>query len=286
MGETRYYLNGEIVPASKAMVSVNNRGFKYGDAAFETLRSYNGDPFAWCRHLDRLKRTCELLGMDHGLNDLTLRKAVDKTLAANGFENAYIRLTVTRGKHNGKLTPPETIDPTIVVVVSELPRGGTNGTSVWDGPATAEIVDTVRIPTEAIPATAKTHNYLNGILARQETDTDEALMLDWNGWLTEGATSNLFFCKDGVLKTPSLDGPILPGITREIVLELTKDRDIPSETGRYTPADLQHADEIFLTNTTWEIRPISRIGDIKLKPGPIAKELIDAFDTYVEATHY
>lgn len=286
MNEPKFYVDGELYPASEATVSVNDRGFKYGDAAFETLRSYNGVPFAWTRHFDRLDRTCELLSIDHGLDSSELRGAIDETLAANEISEAYIRLSITRGSHAGKLTPPSTVEPTLVIIVSELPRGGAEGAAVWEDPATASIVDTVRMPDESIPAAAKTHNYLNGIIARLETEADEALMLDSEGALTEGATSNLFFCVDGTLKTPSLDGPVLPGITREVVLKLATDLDIPTEVGTYTPDDLHRADEAFFTNTTWELRPITRVDDTRLSPGSMTEQLSNAFKARVEERYY
>lgn len=286
MDEPIFYVDGELCPESEATVSVQDRGFKYGDAAFETLRAYGGEPFAWERHFDRLTRTCELLGFDHGFDSSDLRSAVDETLAANDFSEAYVRLSVTRGSHGGKLTPPSNPDPTVVVIVSELPRGGREGTDVWDEPARTEVVDTVRIPDESIPSAAKTHNYLQGILARLETDADEALLVDSEGFLTEGATSNLFFCVDGALVTPSLDGPVLPGITRAVVLELADELGIAVETGRYTPEDLYQADEAFFTNSTWEIRPISQVGETDLRVGPITEQLAEAFDARVEDRHY
>jgi branched-chain amino acid aminotransferase len=286
MDDPMFFVDGELCPASEATVSVQDRGFKYGDAAFETLRAYGGEPFAWERHFERLTRTCDLLGFDHGFDSSGLGSAVDETLAANDFSEAYVRLSVTRGSHGGKLTPPSNPEPTVVITVSELPRGGHKGTDVWDKSAHTEIVDTVRIPDESIPSAAKTHNYLQGILARLETDADEALLVDSEGFLTEGATSNLFFCVDGTLVTPSLDGPILPGITRAIILELADELGIPVETGRYTPEDLRQADEAFLTNSTWEVRPISRVGDTQFGGGPITEQLAEAFDGLVEEHHY
>jgi branched-chain amino acid aminotransferase len=286
MDDPVFYVDGDLRPAGEATVSVQDRGFKYGDAAFETLRAYGGTPFAWVRHFERLTRTCDLLGFDHGFERSELRAVVDDTLAANDFSEAYVRLSVTRGRHGGKLAPPSDPDPTVVVIVSELPRGGLDGTEVWDGPASAEVVERVRIPDESLPSAAKTHNYLQGILARGETDADEALMVDSEGLLTEGATSNLFFGDDGTLKTPSLDGPILPGITRTVVLELAAESGIPVETGSYTPEDLSQADEAFLTNSTWEIRPLSRVGGTEYEVGPITDELAEAFDARVEERHY
>jgi branched-chain amino acid aminotransferase len=284
-----YHVNGDLVPAEEATVSVRDRGFAYGDAAFETLRAYGGDVFAWDAHADRLARTCRLLELDHGLAAADLRERVAETLEANGLTDAYVRLSVTRGVQPGKLTPDPDVDPTVVVVVKELPRGGRDGSPVWDGPARTRVVDTRRIPDEALPAAAKTHNYLNGVLARLElrgTDADEAILRDADGNLAEGATSNLFLVRDDVLHTPTLDGPVLPGITRSVVTELAADAGIAVETGRYSPADLRDADEAFLTNTTWEVRPVASVDDATVGGGPVTERLARLFDDRVEERHY
>jgi branched-chain amino acid aminotransferase len=282
----RFHVNGALVPEDEATISVRDRGFLYGDAAFETLRAYGGTPFRWDAHAERLAGTCDLLGIDHGLGDADLRRRVDETLAANDLDEAYVRLSVTRGVQPGKLTPLPVDEPGVVVIVAELPRGGTDGDPVWDGPVTAETVGVERIPDAAIPARAKTHNYLNGILARRDTDADAALMLDGEGSLAEGATSNLFFVADDRLHTPSLDGPVLPGITRRVVLDLAADLGVPTETGRYEPDALRAADEAFLTNSTWELRPVASVDGTAVGGGPVTERLAAAFDRLVDAEHY
>lgn len=284
-----YHVNGELVSAENATVSVLDRGFRYGDAAFETVRAYGGELFAWEAHCERLQRTCETLGMDGAVpGDLALR--IGETLDANELTEAYVRASVTRGIQPGKLTPQPAVDPTVVIVVSELPRGGLEGTSVWDEHATVQTVTTRRIPDSAMPSDAKTHNYLNGILARVElrnTDPtpDEALLRDTEDYIAEGATSNLFFVEDGVLKTPQCE-TILPGITREIVLDLAREETFPVEVGHYTLSDVREADEAFLTNTTWEIRPIERIDGIPIGDGPITSLLSRLFDERIEKRCY
>lgn len=283
----QYHVNGSLVPASEATVSVRDRGFMYGDAAFETMRAYGGSVFEWDAHCKRLTETCATLGIDHGISDSGLQQRVERTLDVNDLADAYIRLSVTRGVQPGKLTPGPAEDPSVVIVVNDLPRGGVDGESVWAEPATAALTETQRIPDAALPAAAKTHNYLNGILARLDApDADEALLCDGDGYVTEGATSNLFFVRDGVLHTPSLDGPVLPGITRSVVLELAEDAAIPVETGMYTPADVEAATDVILTNTTWEIRPVDRIGSTAFERSPVTEMLTDAFDELVEQRHY
>jgi branched-chain amino acid aminotransferase len=289
MTDRTYHVDDELVPADNATVSVRDRGFMYGDAAFETLRAYGGDVFRWADHAARLADTCETLGMDHGLSDADLKRRIDETLDANGLDDAYVRLSVTRGEQPGRLTPAVDVDPTVVVVVEALPRGGVDGEAVWDGPATLQTVKTRRTPDRSLPATAKTHNYLNGILARAElrvTGADEAVMLDADGRIAEGATSNLFFVRDDALCTPSLDGPVLPGVTRGTVLDIAGEEGLPVREGSFTPDDLRAASEAFVTNTTWEVRPIATVDGIDVGGGPVTELLARLFDARVEATHY
>ena len=263
--DRRYHVDDELVPATDATVSVEDRGFAYGDAAFETMRAYGGELFRWDAHAERLADTCETLALDHGLSDDDLKRRIDETLAANDFADAYVKLSITRGVQPGTLDPHPDVDPTVVVIAKPLPRGGVDSDPVFDGPAAIQTTKTRKPSARALPAAAKTHNYLNGILARLElrvTGADEALMLDPEGYVAEGATSNLFFVDDNALKTPSLDGPILPGITRRTVIELAEAEGIPVEEGRYAPDDVREADEAFLTNSTWEIRPVATVDGI------------------------
>ncbi|RQG97879.1 aminotransferase class IV [Natrarchaeobius chitinivorans] len=292
-----YHVDGDLVPAAEATVSVDDRGFRYGDAAFETMRAYGGTIFDWSAHVDRLERTCATLSLDHGISADDLRGRIDETLAANDLDDAYVRLSITRGVQPGTLTPRPDVDPTVVIYVRPLPRGGTDGTPVWDEPATVRSVETRRIPDEAVPASAKTHNYLNGILARTELEApaddgerdavaDAALMVDVDGTVAECATSNLFFVREGTLRTPSTDGPVLPGITRDIVLELAAETGTPVREGKYDLADVLEADEAFLTNRTWEIRPIATLDGVDVGGGPITGRLSRRYDERVETRCY
>ena len=288
-----YHVDGDLVPAEEATVFVRDRGFMYGDGAFETLRIYGGDPFEWAAHRDRLQRTAETLGFADAV-PADLRDRVDATLAANDFEDAYCKVSVTRGVQPGKLTPDPDVDPTVVVYVSPLGRGGVEGEPVWDEPATLQTVRTRRPPAESLPADAKTHNYLPGILARLELRraataefaADEAVMRTVDGYLAEGATSNLFLVDGGTLKTPSEDLPILPGVTRSVAIELAESEGFSVRTGEYTLDDLRDADEVFLTNSTWEIRPVTSVDGIDVSVGPMTRLLARLFDERVEREYY
>jgi branched-chain amino acid aminotransferase len=288
MTDSLYHVDGELVPSSEATVSVDDRGFRYGDAAFETLRAYGGTVFGWDAHADRLARTCEALSLAHGRSADDLLGRIRETLAANNLAEAYVRLSITRGVQPGKLTPLPEVDPTVVVYVSALPRGGVAGESVWDDPATVQSVETRRVPDSALPSGAKTHNYLNGILARGELEdgADEALLRDVDGRVAEGATSNLFFVRDGVLRTPVADGDLLPGITRTLVLDLAGEAGIPVEEGAYGLEDVRAAEEAFLTNRTWELRPVAALDGVEIGGGSVTDRLTRLYDERVETVCY
>lgn len=287
--EVLFHVNGELVPKAEATVSVRDRGFKYGDAAFETLRAYGGDVFGWEAHADRLENTCDLLEIDHGLSRADLHERILTTLEANGFADAYVRLTISRGVQPGKLAPQPEVDPTVVIIVKPLSRGGVEGQSVWDGPATLKTVTTRRIPDNAVPARVKTHNYLNGILARLElrgTDADEAVMLDSQGAVAEGATSNVFAVDGDGLVTPALSGPVLPGVTRATVIDIAEEEGIPVRETTMLPEALRQAEEAFCTNSTWEVRPVERVDGTSVGGGPVTELLAQGYRQRVEERFY
>lgn len=299
-----YHVDGELVPAASATVHVEDRGFAYGDAAFETMRAYGGEVFRWDAHAERLADTCDALALDHGLSDAALRERIDETLAANEFEDAAVRCSITRGSQRGVLDPLPTVDPTVIVTVKPLPRGGIDAETVHDGPATMQTTKTRKPARRALPADAKTHNYLNSVLARLElrvTNADEALMLDPDGTVAGGAAATLFFVDGTALKTPSLDGAVYPGVTRQTVIELAEREGFPVEEGTYTPDDVREADEVFLTNSRWQIRPVTTVDGIEIGrdgdeeennrandhgTGPLTTLLARLYDHDVEETHY
>ena len=286
MTELQYHVDGELVAASEATVNVRDRGFMYGDGAFETMRVYGGTIFEWSAHADRLQRSCERLGFAEALPPAAdLHERIQETLAANDLTDAYTKLSITRGVQPGKLSPDPDVDPTIVVYISELPRGGTDGERVWSGPAALATVDSRQPPDSALPADAKTHNYLDSILARLElrgSEADEAIVRSVDGALTEGASSNLFFVDDGTVHTPADSLPLLPGITRNVVLELADTVGIETATGVYDPDRLADADEVFVTNSTWEIRPVTSVDGRAYGVGPVTQRLQQHFDDRVE----
>ncbi|WP_323674959.1 aminotransferase class IV [Halorubellus sp. PRR65] len=285
----QYHVDGELVERSEATVSVDDRGFQYGDGVFETMRVYGGTVFALDAHMDRLERSCDALGLDHGLDRRDLATRVHETLAANDLDDAYAKLSVTRGSQPGTVTPRPDVDPTVVVYAKPLPRGGLDGDPVWADPAVLQTVKARKPPRNALPPGAKTHNYLNSILAREElvAGADEALLRDQAGNVAEGATSNVFWVDDDGLHTPAADLDLLPGITRAYVLDLAREQaGVPVHTGEYAPAAVRDADECFLTNSTWELRPVASVDGIDVGGGPVTDLLSRLFDRLVESRHY
>lgn len=284
----KYVVDGEVLPAEEATINVRDRGFLYGDAAFETMRVYNGKVFAWEPHMQRLAETCRTIHLDHDHDQETLYDQVKLALEANDLDEAAIRLSVTRGIQPGVLQPDPTVDATVVVIPRPLDRGGIRGTPTWKGPARVDIPEIRKIPDEALPASAKTHNYLNGVIARASIPTmaDEALLLDGEDYLTEGTTSNVFLVRGGTLLTPSLDRAVLPGITRDGVIAIAGLLDIPVTPTDIHRSELDSVDEVFLTNTTWEIRPVTAIGHRRFQSGPVTERLQRAFRTAVEVEFY
>jgi branched-chain amino acid aminotransferase len=285
-------VNGELVAREDATVSVDDRGFQYGDGAFETMRAYGGSVFALDAHLDRLERSCDAIALDHGLDREDLVDRVRETLAANDLADAYVKLSITRGSQPGTVTPRADVEPTVVVYVDALPRGGlpdAGGDRTWNAPAVVQTVTARKPRASALPPGAKTHNYLNSILARAElvADADDALIRDHAGRVAEAATANVFWVDDDGLHTPTADLDLLPGITREFVLELARDQaGVPVHTGEYDVEAVRAADECFLTNSTWELRPVASVDGIDVGGGPVTDLLTRLFDRLVERRHY
>ena len=287
MDELRYHVDGELVPASEATVSVADRGFAYGDALFETVRVYGGEPFAWDAHVDRLERGYETLGID-GPSEPELRERLDATLAANDVREAAVRCSVTRGVSERGVTPSADADPTVVIRLSPRERGGTAGES---GAAASRLqtAKTRRPATRAVPSDVKTHNYLPSVLARAETrvsDADEALMLDAAGNVACAAAANVWFVARDALRTPSLDGPVLPGVTRAVVREEAEAEDVPVEPGSYAPDAIREADEAFLTSSIGEVRPVAELDGVAVGGGPVTSLLARRYDERVDAACY
>lgn len=266
------WLNGRLVRASSARISVFDRGFLYGDAIFETVRIYAGQPFLWGRHRRRLAQSLRLLGLASPRTDL--RTAMQELTAACRLTEAAVRITVTRGVGEG-LLPPSDLEPTLLLtarsIPEELPGVRTEGASV------------IRLPYgrggESIVTGHKTTGYATAVQGRIEADIAkafEAIYVETNGNISEATTSNVFAVLRNTLYTPPLDAGCLPGITRELVLELAASSG-HSVCEQPLPAKmLDRADEIFLTGSVIEILPVRELDGRRVAkgvPGPITQTL-------------
>jgi branched-chain amino acid aminotransferase len=277
------YVNGKIVPSKDASVSVFDHGFLYGDGIYETMRVYDGVVFMLDLHLMRLYRSASLIGLTIPLEIGFLKISVYETLIANNLRNAYVRLTISRGRGSIGLDPDLCAEPTVVIFVQELkeyPR------TFYENGISLIISETRRNLKEAVNPRIKSLNFLNNILAKIEAKKRgayEALMLNAYGKLTEGTISNVFFYKDSILCTPSPQCGILDGITRGIVIDIASRDGLEVKEGEFTPEDLYSAEEIFITNTTLEVMPVSKVDDKVYPVGNTAKLLHKAYRQEVNA---
>lgn len=254
------YLNGNIVSASQAQVSIFDRGFLYGDGLFETMRAYSGKVFRLEQHLERLFSAAEIIFLNLPWKMDELREAVYETLKANNLEEAYVRLTVSRGEGSGA-EPPEGIKPNLFIFAQPFSSEKTQGARA--------VVTSIKRDENSPLSRIKSLNFLPNILAcleAKEKKADEAIMLNSKGFVAEGATSNLFLVLGGKLLTPSPESGILPGVTRAVVLELAKAEGLTTIEKEITLTELVRAEEAFLTNSLREIIPL-----ISLNGNPLGK---------------
>jgi branched-chain amino acid aminotransferase len=283
------YLNGSLVPRRQARVSVFDHGFLYGYGLFETMRAYHERIFLLERHLERLASGAEAIGLGERLAGLDLAGACRETLAANGLAEARVRLTVTNGVSDAFPWAEGPKTPTVVITArafEPIPR------AKYGRGYQAGIASTCRCANSPI-AGVKSVDYLVNVLARREAAArglDEALLLDDRGCLAEGGNSNVFFVRDGGLVTPSLASGILPGITREVVIELAGEFDIKCREEDISLHNLEQFGEAFLTSSVIEVMPLVAVreADGRLvtfgngKPGAVTWQLMAAYREMVE----
>ena len=276
-------VNGNVVPAEQACVSVLDNGFTFGDAVYETLRTYGGRPFHLDRHLERLRASSARLGFGAPFGDEVFTRRLDELLARAGNEESYIRIILTRGEGDISYRFDRVKGPTLVMVVKpfEPPpeRDYVEGIPVV-------IASVRRNHPRALDPAIKSNNLLNNILAVREGQSrgaTETILLNDGGEVAEGASSNVFVVKGGRVSTPPLAAGILSGITRRLVLDLCRDAGIPAGEETLRVADLLAADEVFITSTTKEAAPVTRIDGKPVgsgKPGPVHRRILQAYREY------
>jgi branched-chain amino acid aminotransferase len=260
-------IDGKVVPGAQAHVSAFDNGFAFGDSVYETLRTYAGRVFVLGRHLARLRRSAGRLQFEIPLTDAELRARVEAVLAAAGNEESYLRLIVSRGVGDLSYNFEHVKGPTVVMLVKPWQEYPAEHFSVG---IPVSLVDRRRNPRRSLDPAIKSSNLLNNVLATLEAQKKggfEAILLNEKDEIAEGAGSNVFVGKNGVLRTPPLDAGILAGITRDLVFELGRQVGVEIREQPLLADDLLNADEAFITSTLKEVTPISRVDARVIGPG-------------------
>ncbi len=284
--QRQVYMNGEIVAEADARVHVNDRGFIYGDAVFDTARTFGGETFRLREHIDRLYRSLRYVDIDPGLSKAALTEISSDIVARNRHllgpdDDYWIFQRITRGA-NDLEGPGAHEGPTVIVLTVPLPLAK-RAALFRDGIEIA-VPPTRRTPPESLSPNAKTHNYLNLIVAANEVKDSNPgawpILLDTRGFLTEGSGSNLFLVRDGEVLTPKREY-VLAGISRDVALEQCEALSIPYREADLTLFDAATADEAFITSTSLCLCSVRAIQGRALAdpavPGPVTRRLQEAF---------
>lgn len=274
------WIDGKLLPAEEATVSVYDHGLLYGDGVFEGIRSYGAKVFRLEAHLDRLWHSAKAILLEIPCTKPQLAEAIEKTLEANGIKDGYIRAIVTRGIGTLGIDPNKCGKPRVIVIADSIelyPRED------YEKGLEIVTVSTIRNHPAALSPRIKSLNYLNNILAKiegQQAGCKEAVMLNHKGEVAECTGDNIFLVRDGRLLTPPIDAGILEGITREAVIELAREADMRVDEIPLTRHDIYVADECFLTGTAAEVIPVVKVDSRPIgdgKPGRITRDLIERF---------
>jgi len=268
------YLNGALLPRSQAKISPFDLGFLYGYSLFETMRAYSGRIFRLERHLERLSTSAKLLGLP--LNAFVIEKACYDTLKANNLKEARIRLTVSIGEGEAVPDLPKHPKPTVLVIAtSYIPPSAETYRNGYKA-----LVSALRQNSQSPLSRLKSANYLNNVLARREAraaGADEAILLNEQGFLCEGSTSNIFLVSKGTLITPGEESGCLPGVTRQVVMELVQALGISLVEREVRLEELLRADEAFLTNSIMELMPLAEVNGQRIGRGKVTESLMQAY---------
>ena len=276
------YLNGDILPESEASIPIRDLGFVHGDAAFDTSRTFNGEVFKLQEHIDRLYQSCKYLRIDPGMDKQrmvrTTLDVVERNVPLLGpNEDYWVTQRITRGVADEVESHPTVLIECRLLPLAERARYYRTGIPLMTSSLR-------RTPPYAVSPQAKTHNYLNVVLADMEVKAKDAdawvMMLDEEGNLAEGSSNNVFVIKAGLLATPRSQ-MVLNGISRQTVLELAVGLGIPTEERDIDLYDAYTSDEMFITSTSLCICPVLSlngitVGDDRI-PGPITEGLMAAF---------
>ena len=278
MSENHVYLNGEIVPADRARISVFDAGLLHGASVFTTMLAHNGKVFRLGRHLARLSDNARRIGLTHTATGEELTAAVQRLLQANALPEARVRITLTAGAVGMEVRPTTVVT---AVAFRNEPR--------WYAKGLRVIVNSVRQYEGDPIAGVKTGCYLTRILARQAAaavGADEALWFTTAGHLAEACFCNVFLVREGQVYTPSPATPVLPGVVREAVIELCGAAGITVHADDVIGGEeIPKAGEVFLTSSVAGIRPVVCVEDYPIgngAPGPITRQIMAAYAELLE----
>jgi aminodeoxychorismate lyase len=270
------FLNGQFVPEERAVVSVFDRSFLYGDGLFETMRVVRGKPFRWDQHIERLQRGAHYLKIKLPFAPAALRGFADELIAKNHLSDSLLRLTLSRGVGLRGYSPKGAENPTLVMSLHPVLASNASGPSLrWK-----LITSSHRLPANEPLAHYKTCNKLIQILARTEADAagaDEALLLNTDGFVVEGASSNLFWIEANAVCTPPLAAGILPGVTRTVVLEICQRLNLQIREMNICIDKLKSADGIFVSLSSFGVVEAMSLDGTIVKASPVSKQIQEQY---------
>jgi len=280
MSSQLVYLNGEYLPLNEAKVSVLDRGFIFGDGIYEVIPAYGGKALRFEHHMQRLQNSLDAIRISNPLSNEQWQKIIDKLISEKGSEDQYIYMHITRGVASRDHRFPDETKPTVFVMSNIL---HTVDPEILKQGVHAVTLDDIRWQYCNIKAIALLPNIL---LRQQAVDKGavEAILIR-DGNMTEGAASNVFIVSNGIIKTPPKDQKLLPGITRDLVVELANTHKMPIEEVAISEKEFLTADEIWLTSSTKEILAVTKINEQQVgngKPGAVWKDMYQKYQDYKE----
>jgi branched-chain amino acid aminotransferase len=268
------FLNGQFMPEVDAVVSVNDRGFMYGDGLFETMRVVHGKPFRFAQHLERMTRGADFLKIKPSFTPKELEKFAAQLIEQNKMPDAILRVTLTRGPGKRGYTPDNDSQPTVVMTLHAAPP--LENLVEW-----SLVTSSFRIPASDPLSSFKTTSKILNVLARaeaKEKGADEALLINTNGEVAETASGNLFWVyQDNICTVPTGRG-VLPGITRAIVLEICQSLGLQTNKCVIKPEALRNSAGIFVTQSAFGIVPITTFDDEPVTQSPLVDQISSAYN--------
>ncbi len=277
-------INGKISKTADAKISVFDRGFLFGDSVYEVIRTYEGIPLLLGEHLRRLWHSASKIEMPIRFSQEHIIREINTTLGELGVQSAYVRIMVSRGESPPFLDPTLSGPNNLIIIAMEFKEPPKE----WYEKGVNVIISNIeRTSIKAFDPNIKSGNYLNNVMAFMNAKKEgafDAIMLNSLGHLTEGTTSNIWMVKDGRVYTPPLSAGLLDGITRKTILVLAKKNGLIVEQKNLNPDDLINADEAFITATTKEVVPITRVNNAPIgtgEPGKVTLSILNLYRSFI-----